>query len=115
MANSAEFIEHLEDMLAPLGGIDFRSMFGGHGAFRDGVMFALVAGDTLYLRTDDHNRGDFEAAGMAAFGRMPYYEAPAEAMDDRDELVRWGRGAVDASLRAKAAKPKPKGKRKPAP
>ena len=34
-------------------------MLGKTGVFRDGVMFAMVADDTLYFRVDDHNRAVF--------------------------------------------------------
>jgi DNA transformation protein len=37
-------------------------MFGKTGVFCDGVMFGMVAEDTLYLRVDDHNRATFKEA-----------------------------------------------------
>ncbi len=40
----------LEEMLAPLGGVAIRRMFGGLGIFRDGLMFGLVARGALYLK-----------------------------------------------------------------
>ncbi len=100
MANSPDFLEHLRDLLAPLGEVVFRPLFGGHGAYRDGVMFALVARDRFYLRVDDQTRGDFEAEGMEGFGRMPYFEVPPDAMEEPDALEPWAEGAVAASRRA---------------
>ena len=113
MANSAEFIDHLMDMAAAFGPVQARRMFGGHGLFRDGIMIGLVADDTLYLKVDDRNRGDFEAAGTGPFiydgkGKpmaMSYYEAPATAMEDPDRLTDWLRSAQGAALRAQANKP----------
>ena len=40
----------LEEMLAPLGGVAIRRMFGGLGLFRDRLMFGLVVRDVLYFK-----------------------------------------------------------------
>ena len=53
MAVNAEFLDYLRDLLDPLGPFAVRRMFGGAGFFEDGVMFGLVADDTLFLKTDD--------------------------------------------------------------
>jgi DNA transformation protein len=115
MAVSPDFLAHLLDQFAGFGTVDARRMFSGVGLFRDGLMIGLVTGDTLYFKTDDANRGDFERAGMTPFSfdrrgrRMvtSYFEAPAEVFDDPEILVRWARSAHDAALRTgrgKAAK-----------
>ena len=65
MTISREYLQHVLEMLEPLGGIRSRRMFGGAGIYRDGTMFGLIADDELYLRTDDINRPDFEAEGAA--------------------------------------------------
>ena len=118
MANTDDFVAHLMDMVSPPGSITPRRMFGGHSLFRNDVMVGLIADDTLYLKVDDGNRADFEAAGSGPFvyeakGRrteMSYYQAPADAMEDADALTQWFRSAFEAALRAKTAKP-PKKKR----
>ncbi|HVO16975.1 MAG TPA: TfoX/Sxy family protein [Alphaproteobacteria bacterium] len=112
MAVSPDFLDHLLDQFAGFGAVDARRMFSGVGLFRDGLMIALVTGDTLYFKTDDANRGDFEAAGMTPFGfdrqgrRMitSYFEAPAEVFDDPEVLVRWARSAYQAASRADRAR-----------
>lgn len=121
MAISAEFRDHVLEMLEPLGpGVSARRMFGGAGLYLDGTIFALISGDVLYLRTDDVNRADHEAAGCQPFdphgaGRavLPYWSAPDEAMEDAETLSAWARRAWEASRRVRAAKTtKPKGRRK---
>lgn len=112
MAVSPDFLDHLLDQFAGFGAVDVRRMFSGVGLFRDGLMIALVTGDTLYFKTDEANRGDFAAAGMTPFGferqgrRMvtSYFEAPAEVFDDPETLARWARSAYEAALRAGRAK-----------
>ena len=121
MPNREAYLEFLLEQLAPLGDVTTRGMFGGHILYCDGFVFALVADNALYLKTDDHNRPDFVRRGLDAFrpyedraDAMKYHEAPPELFEDRDALLRWGGGAVAAGRRA-AAKKKPKVKKKPAP
>ena len=120
MNTSSEMVELALELLAPLEGVTARAMFGGHGIFRDGMMFALIAYDVLYLKVDDKNRERFEEEGLGPFvytgGKKPmtmsYYEAPAEGMDDSALLCDWAKGALAAAKRA-AAKKKPNKKTRP--
>ena len=59
MSTSASFIEHVKETLAGLGPVSVRRMFGGAGVFADGVMFALIADDALYLKADDISKQAF--------------------------------------------------------
>ena len=121
MAYSAEFRDHLLDILAPLDAVA-RGMFGGLGTFRDGLMFGLVIDDRLYFRTDDENRPDYEAAGFGPFiytaprtGKktsMPYFEVPDAVLEDAEALVEWGRKASDTALRVERAKIRPRQEKK---
>ncbi len=115
MAVSPEYRDYVQELLAPLGPVSIRRMFGGAGVFYDEVMFALIAGETLYLKVDDETRPDFEAAGQGPFtyqrsegprALQSYYRLPDELLDETDELLVWARRAVDAALRAQAAKPR---------
>jgi DNA transformation protein and related proteins len=113
MADSA-FVSYVVESLQPLGPVRARRMFGGHGIYLDGVMFALIASDQLYLKVDDGNRAAYEAAGLAPFTysgkgapvRMSYHEAPGEGFDDPEVLCAWAREAYAAALRVRAAKPR---------
>ena len=108
MGMSAEFRDHLLDLLAPLGPVRAKRMFGGGGLYLDGTMFAIVADDVLYLKADDGNRGDFEARGLPPFrysrgGRefaLSYHEAPPDLLDDADDLAAWARKAWEAARRS---------------
>src|SRR6476646_7913812 len=52
------------DQLEELGGVVPRSMFGGVGLYRDGVVFGILARDTLFFKTDAANRADYRRARM---------------------------------------------------
>ena len=73
-------------------------MFGGHGIFESGVMFALVdsQGD-VYLKVDDSNRARFEDVGAKPHGRMPYRQVPADVLVDGDSLREWAKTSIDAA------------------
>ncbi len=88
-------------------------MFGGFGLYLDGIMFGLIAYDTLYFKVDDTNRNDFVEAGTRAFSyegkhrpiELSYYEVPPALMDDPGALADWAGRAHAAARRAKAKKP----------
>lgn len=120
MAIESDFVATVLDLLSPWGGVTARRMFGGYGIYRQGLMFALVADEVLYLKVDDHNRPAYQVAGVGPFtydGKsktvtLPYWEAPSELFDDADAMIDWAKGAFAAALRArkpeKPAKPKKK-------
>lgn len=108
------FVSMCVDVLGEaLGSVAARSMFGGWGLYREGRMFGLIAGDTLYLKVDDKNRALFEAEGLGPFvydGKnkpvsMSYFEVPPEALDDPSAMRPWALSAYEAALRASAPKP----------
>lgn len=120
MSVNADFAAFLQEQLEPFGPVTIRSMFGGAGLFHDGVMFGLIAYDTLYFKTGDANRPDYEDAGMGAFtyeGKskpvaMSYHQVPADLLEDPDDLSEWARRAFDVAVQLKKAKkPKPSKKR----
>jgi DNA transformation protein and related proteins len=117
MSVSNEFLTYIVDQLRGLGPLSARKMFGGAGVYHGSTMFACVADDVFYLRTDDSNRADYETQGMGQFKpfpdkpmTMPYYEVPVDVLEDRDELKKWA--AKSVAIAAKAAKLKPKKKPK---
>jgi DNA transformation protein len=109
MASSAGLVEWLLEALEPVGGVIARRMFGGHGLFRRGLMFCLVARDAAYLKVDEGTRPEFEATGSQPFtysrGGKPatlgYWLVPAAVLDDPEALCAWAERAFAVALRAK--------------
>jgi DNA transformation protein len=103
------FVASLDDVFASFGPIRAQRMFGGYGIFRDDLMFALVAGDVLYLKADEAMAAELAARELGPFeytkqGRrmqIGYFTAPAEVFDDPDEAKRWAQKAYAAALRGK--------------
>jgi DNA transformation protein len=110
MANSRAFMDYVNEMLAALGAVHARAMFGGHGLYLDDVMFAIVVDDTLYLKCDAGNHEALRQAGARPFRyrrgareiEMGFLSAPDEALDDADTLCGWAQGALGAARRAAA-------------
>lgn len=97
MAADPGYLEHVLECLSPVGVVTPRAMFGGYGIFHEGAMFGLIDGttSTLHFKVSDANRAAFEDAGSEQFGRMPYYEVPADVLEDVDALQEWARIAID--------------------
>ncbi len=86
------------EVLAPLG-VEARAMFGGHGLFREGVMFAIIDSEgRLYLRADPSTALAFEAAGSTQHARMPYWEVPDAVREDPQELLEWAATAAEVAV-----------------
>ncbi len=110
-------VEFYLDLCRPLGGVTSKRMFGGLCLWHEGLAFALVIADTLYLKVDAENGPAFDERGLPRFsyetktGRttvMSYARAPEEVFDDPDVFAEWARGAIGAARRAAAAKPAPR-------
>lgn len=105
----SHFVEGLHDVFARFGAVTTRRMFGGHGVFHEGLIFALVADDVLYLKADDASADAFHRLGLGPFlydkaGKtmaMSYYLAPEGILDDPEEARAWAVLAFEAALRAK--------------
>lgn len=107
MATSEEYKAYVMDLLNPLLSVRARKMFGGVGVYADEVMFGLISSeDVLYFRTMDSNRDDYLSADMSQFKHMPYYEVPADVLDDSDLLKIWADKSVAAAQEAKQKKGK---------
>ena len=118
---SADLVAWIHDQFAPFGPVTVRAMFGGHGIYRDGTIFAIAIGDALYLKADEHTRDAFAAAGSTPFvyagGKAPitmsYWSVPDAAIDSPQDLLPWAKLAWAAALRKPTPKPKPKAPRTP--
>ena len=116
MGLSPGFRDYLSDLFVAFGAVGIRMMFGGAGVFADGVMFAILIEDTLYLKADAEFARDFAAEGKAAFvyrrsnGKavaLSYWQAPERLIDDPHELAAWARRSLAIAKTANStAKPK---------
>jgi len=103
-----EYSQYVLEQLAGLGQVTSLRMFGGVGLYFDGLFFGLIADDVLYFKVDDTNRADYQARGMRQFRpyadrpdvSMSYYEVPADALENDEELIVWARKSIAVALAA---------------
>ena len=114
-----EFVEYVKVMLHPFGEITSRTMFGGYGIYKNGLMIALIAQGELYFKADAKAAEYFKTEGSEPFvyyGKqdkpvtMSYYKILPDVMDDENELGKWVNLAYGAALQGKD-----KGKKKHSP
>ncbi len=107
------FVDHVIDLMSPLGPIRCRAMMGGHTIFWEDLSIALIVHDRLYLKVDAETKERFEAAGGEPFTyhrkdgqpcSMSYWTPPDEALDDVEALRPWAAAALGAAARSKKPK-----------
>jgi DNA transformation protein and related proteins len=52
MPVSRAYKAFVQDLLSEFGPVSIRNMLSGAGIYADGVMFAILVDDTLYLKAD---------------------------------------------------------------
>ncbi|MBT8122017.1 MAG: TfoX/Sxy family protein [Gammaproteobacteria bacterium] len=110
----SEFTAYLHEVFTLFGPVNVRKMFGGYGIYHDGVMFGLVADDTLYLKADADSRDQFLARGLGPFeyeknGKrvaMSYYLAPEEILEDPKAARAWAKQSWKVAWRARSKRGK---------
>lgn len=117
MGNRPEYLEFVLEQLSPLGAVTSRAMFGGHCLYVNGIVFALLANNELYLKADGETRPRFEQRKLKPFRPfdkedfvMSYYQAPPEIFEDRDAMREWAGAAVETGRRAKKGPKKSRGR-----
>ncbi len=102
-APSAEFTEHILELLEPIGPVEAKRFFGGVGISNGFAQFAMLMGDSLYFVVDDETRVQYEKAGMPPFSYMTkkgrvqvrrYFEVPGDILADPEQLQRWAQDAI---------------------
>lgn len=113
MAVDEGLVEWVKEALEPIGAVTRKRLFGGAALYCDGVAFAILAFDALWLKADaesDAEWGDAERFTVTREdGRtqsLNYRRAPDETYDDADELRRWALLAIEAGRRAPPKKPR---------
>jgi DNA transformation protein len=109
MSASKEFVSHVRELLSSIGELSDGKFFGGHALKHKGLQFAMIMGNTLYLRVDDESRPEYIAKGSKPFSYLTkvrrvevrtYFAAPEELLESREALLAWTRKAIHAATGA---------------
>lgn len=122
---SSSFHEFVRELFAGLGQVQIKRMFGGAGVYADGLMFALLADETIYIKTDDTLKAALAEEGSGPFVwtpnkgpragesvEMSYWRLPEAALDDPELASRWAEKALAVARSKATAKPKARKSRK---
>lgn len=110
----SEFIDYLYEVFELAGPITIKRMFDGHTLYYQDLPVGIVYDETLFLKADAESEHLYQQRILPQFTYqkkdktigLPYFQAPEEIFDDRQEAAVWLKRAYEASLRSK-----PKSKR----
>ena len=90
MAVNAESRDYILELCEPFAQVMAKSMFEGCGLYLGGIFFAILTGDTIFLKADDETRDDFIKTNLPVFtytaqGKprsLSFYAAPEQASEE---------------------------------
>ena len=106
MSASKEFVSHVRELLSSIGELSDGKFFGGHALKHQGKQFAMIMGNTLYLRVNDETRPEYLLKGSKPFSYLTkarrvdvrtYFSVPDELLESKDALLAWSREAILAA------------------
>lgn len=110
------FVLHVCELMSSVGPCVAKRMFGGWGISVDGMNFAIIADDELYLKSNPQTEPQWLAAGGHAFEfvtkaktiKVKYHTPPDEALESPGLMAPWARLALEAAVAARKPKPAPR-------
>jgi DNA transformation protein len=117
------FVLHACELLSSIGPCKAVRMFGGWGVSVEGMNVAIIAWDTLYLKTNADTQPQWLAAGGKPFRyeakgkpmNLNYHTPPDEALESPALMAPWARLALQAAVAARKPAPKTGRPAKPKP
>jgi DNA transformation protein and related proteins len=104
MKIKTEFADYIVESLSTLNGeIYSKRMFGGFGIFCNNQMFAIIANDELYFKTNETLSEEYKKQDLAPFTYMrkdkeislSYFQAPESILDDQAALSSWAKRSIE--------------------
>lgn len=107
-----EFVNYIIELMQGIGPVSAKAMFGGHGIYLDGLMFALITDNVLYFKVNKEIEDEFISRNLEAFtyfkkGKkhsMSYYQAPEETLEDSEAMHLWANKSYRVAQSAAVSK-----------
>lgn len=103
-----DFLQYVLDQLSSWGNVYVKRMFGGAALFQEGLAFAMVANDIVFLKVDDTNREKYIKAGSKPLQPfkdsktvLSFYNVPYDVFEDSDEFIEWAKESYEIQKRRK--------------
>jgi len=109
MAASTDYLDFILDQLSNWKTIITKRMFGCVGLYADGLMFGIIAKETIFFKVDETNKEQYLNAGSETLTLFKnnstvasFYEVPIEILEDSDQFVVWAEASLDIQKRKKS-------------
>lgn len=109
MAASTDYLDFILDQLSNWKAVNTKRMFGCVGLYADGLMFGIIAKETIFFKVDETNKEQYLNAGSETLKLFKnnstvasFYEVPIEILEDSDQLVVWAEVSLEIQKRKKA-------------
>jgi len=106
MTVSDNYVAYVIDKLASVAPVKTRKMFNGLGVYRNQQLFAILANNNIYFKTDAKSQKRYESFGAKPFqpcgeDGIPshYYQLPDLVLNDDKKLAQWMTRACNASTK----------------
>jgi DNA transformation protein and related proteins len=114
MTENSTLLSNVLKLLAGMGNIRQRKMFGGVYIYCDDLFIATVHDNVMYFKANAATAPDFVARGLQIFSyprdggvaTLQYYQAPPEVLNGAATMRLWAEKALPAARQDAAAKPK---------
>ncbi len=105
----SSFAQYCADMLNPFGEISIKSMFGGYGVYKDGVIIGIIGDDELFFKKTSDNEHLFNTYENHPFtyekdGKtmtMSYQSVSEEVLNNHEQIEELITATYNASLKRK--------------
>lgn len=108
MAVSNDFLDYVLDQLSAWDRVYVKRMFGGAALYRDGLAFAMISRNTVYLKVDDTNRDKYIQVGSIPLKPfksqatvLSFYNVPPDIFEDSDKFIEWAKESLSIQKRKK--------------
>ncbi|PQJ82060.1 TfoX/Sxy family protein [Polaribacter glomeratus] len=102
MAASTDYLDFILDQLSNWKTVNTKRMFGCVGLYADGLMFGIIAKETIFFKVDQTNKEQYLNAGSETLKLFKnnsivasFYEVPIEIIENADQFVLWAEASLN--------------------
>jgi DNA transformation protein and related proteins len=114
MTGNPALLSDVLKLLAGMGNIRQRKMFGGVYIYCDDLFIATVHDNVLYFKANAATASDFVARGLQIFSypreggvaTLQYYQAPPEVFNEAATMRLWAEKALQAARQMQPPSPR---------
>lgn len=96
MAISTDYLDFVLDQLSNWRTVHPKKMFGCIGLYTEGVIFGIIAKETVFLKVDETNKKHYIEASSESLKLFKnntivpsYYEVPIDILENAEEFSTW--------------------------